>query len=249
MSWALGCVAFVLIVFSSGEGRACQVLVDDPEVVFPVDKMDRQTLCVLAGVVNDHTTSRVMPPILTPIQKPVFDFLLDHMILTAALVRKLALGEYRIRRIGAQTFQGEDGLGAEAVFLLIYQDPTRRVYHIHGKHQGKVIPLITGEAIVMLTCHAKLGADGKEHVETRIVAYSRLDNAVLATLVKVFEPLLRGVVNDKLTTPFITVHRLGKFIARDAESVYRQVESVSDADKADMEALRALLLPVLKRER
>jgi hypothetical protein len=33
----------------------------------------------------------------------------------------------------------------------------------------------------------------------------------------------------------------------DPEQVYRQAEAVSDADKADMEALRVLLLPVLRR--
>jgi len=112
---------------------------------------------------------------------------------------------------------------------------------------GQVIPLITGEAIILMNYYVRIGADGWEQVETRITTYSRIDNPVIAALVKVFQPLLRNVVNDKLAQGFLAVHSLGELLAADPEQVYRQAEAVSDADKADMEALRALLLPALKR--
>ena len=63
----LGAAASLLFVQSPGEGLACAVHVDNPEVVFPVDKMEPQVLCLLAAVVNDYTTHRVMPSMLTPI--------------------------------------------------------------------------------------------------------------------------------------------------------------------------------------
>ncbi|TAL12064.1 MAG: hypothetical protein EPO02_02890 [Nitrospirae bacterium] len=242
-------LASALSVLPPVDARACDVRVDDPAVTFPLDKIDRPALCRMAPVVNDYTTHRILPPYATPIPKPVYDFMLDHMVLSSALARKLELADYRIARVGPAAFHGDDNAGSEGVITLLYRDTTRRVYHMKGSHRGKIIPEITGEAIILLSYHVKAGADGREQIETRITTYSRLDNPVIATLVKVFHPLLRRVVNDKLAQGFFAVHRLGELMATDPELVSRQAETVPDADQADVEALRLLLLPALKRER
>ena len=233
----------VLLVCPVAGQQACEVHVGDQEVGFPLDKMERQALCRLAGVVNDPTTSHVNPPVVTPVRKAIYDFLLDHMVLTAALVRQLALGDYRVHQVGTQGFFGDDGQGSEALFDLLYLAPTQRVYHVQGSHHGKVFSLVTGEAIVLLTSQTRSGNSGKESVETQMAVYSRLDNPVLATLVKVLQPLLRGAINEKLAGPFLAVHRLGELIAADPELVYKQAETISELDKAEVDALRALLFP------
>lgn len=237
----------MLSVFSPAEARACEVRVDNPEVTFPLGKMDLPALCVMAPIVNDYTTHRIIPPYSTPIPKAAYDFMLDHMVLSSALARKLGLAEYRVKRVGSAVFHGDDNEGSEGLITLLYRDTTRRVYHMKGNHHGRVIPLITGEAIILLNYHVKTGADGREQVETRITTYSRFDNVVIAALVKLFQPFLRSVVNDKLAQGFLVVHSLGELMAADPEQIYRQAESVSDADKADLDALRTLLLPALKR--
>ena len=237
----------MLSVFPPPDARACDVRVDDPEVVFPFEKMDRPSRCLVAPIINDSTTHRILPPYSTPIPKPVYDFMLDHMVLSSALARKLGLVDYRITHVGPAVFHGNDNAGSEGLITLLYQDTTRRVYHMKGSHHGKVVPLITGEAVILLTYHGKAGADGREQIETRITTYSRVDNPVIATLVKVFQPFLRSVVNDKLAQGFLAVHSLGELMAAEPELVFRQAEAVTDADKADMEALKALLLPAFKR--
>ena len=223
--------------------------VDDPTVIFPLEKMDRPALCLMASIINDYTTRRTMPSYSTPIPKLVYDFMLDHMVLSSVLARKLELADYRIARVGQAAFYGDDNAGSEGVITSLYRDTTRRVYHMKGSHRGKIIPQITGEAIILMNYHIKTGADGREQIETRITTYSRIDNPVIATLVKVFHPLLRSVVNDKLAQGFLAVHSLGELMAADPEQVYRQAEAGLDTDKADVDALRVLLLPVLKRER
>src|SRR5437867_7245855 len=212
-------VTLVLLVCPVAGEQTCEVHVGDQELGFPLDKMERQALCRLAGVVNDPTTSHVNPPIVTPVRKAIYDFLLDHMVLTAALVRQLALGDYRVHQVGTQGFFGDDGQGSEALFDLLYLAPTQRVYHVQGSHHGKVFSLVTGEAIVLLTSQPRSGDSGKGSVETQMAVYSRLDNPVLATLVKVLQPLLRGAINEKLAGPFLAVHRLGELIRRSGAGV------------------------------
>jgi len=235
----------VLLVWPVAGEQDCELHINDLERSFPLDRMERHALCRLAGVVNDATTSHVNPPVLTPIRKPVYDFLLDHVVLTAALVRTLGIGQYTVKRVGAQGFQGDDGLGSEALVDLLHQNSTQRVYHIQGTYHGKVLLPITGEAIVMLTSQTRTGSDGEESIESRMVVYSRLDNPMLATLVKVLQPFLRGVINGKLAGPFLAVHRLGELIAANPEKVYRQAETISELDKTELDALRVLLLPSL----
>ncbi len=236
-----GVVVLVVATAVRADIPACTVQVDDPEVVFPVEQMEHPALCRVASVVNDYTTHRTVPAIQTPIQKPVYDFLLDHPVLTAVLARNLALGGYRIARIGPDTFHGDDGQGAEGVFTLLYRDTMRRVYHVQGSHRGRLFPLLTGEAIVMLHDHARTGAEGQASVETRMTVYSRIENPVLAMLVKVLQPILRRVVSDKLTNAFLVVHRLGEVIAGDPELVTRLVEATPELDPAEVAALKGML--------
>jgi hypothetical protein len=97
----------------------------------------------------------------------------------------------------------------------------------------------------MLTSQTRTGHDGKESVETRMAVYSRLDNPMLATVVKVLQPFLRGVINGKLAGPFLAVHRMGELIAADPGQISRQAETISELDKTELDALRVLLLPSL----
>jgi hypothetical protein len=234
-------VSVALFHLSAVEVLACDVRVDDPEVVFPLEKMDRQALCRLAGVVNDYTTHRILPTFETPIQKSVYDFILDHPVLAATLARHLELASYRVARVGTNAFQGDDGRGTEGLVELLHRDTTLRVYHMRGSHRGRLFPAITGEAIVLLSYRARTGGDGRESVETRITTYSRLDNPVLATIVRALQPLLRHVVNDKVTEGFLAAQRLAELMAVDPERAYRDAEGIPELDKSDVEALKALL--------
>src|SRR2546428_1715166 len=88
-------VTWVLLVGAVAGEQACEVHVGDQELGFPLDKMERQALCRLAGVVTDPTTSHVNPPVVTPVRKAIYDFLLDHMVLTAAVVAQGQLADQR----------------------------------------------------------------------------------------------------------------------------------------------------------
>jgi hypothetical protein len=234
-------MAVALCDLSAAEGLACYVRVDDPAVVFPLEKMDRPTLCRLASVVNDYTTHRILPTFQTPIQKSVYDFILDHPVLAATLARHLEVASYRVARVGPNAFQGDDGGGTEGLIELLHRDTTQRVYHMRGSHRGRLFPTITGEAIILLNYRARTGSDGRESVETRITTYSRLDNPVLATIVRALQPLLRNVVNDKVAEGFLAAHKLGELMAMEPERVYRDAEGITEVDKSDVEALKALL--------
>ena len=215
-------------------------------MVFPVEKMEDQALCRLADVVNDYTTHQVLPAVPVPIQKPLYDFLLDHPVLTSELVTGLNVGGYRVDRVAADIFHGEDNAGGEALLTLLYQDPRQRVYHLKGSQSGYVVP-ITGSGVVMLNYQPKIGSDRREIVETRVTVYSKLDNRFLARLVKLLRPLLQGIINKKLTRGVQTVHDFAEILAQDPGHVYLQLEKVTRAEQGEIQGFRTLLLPYLKK--
>jgi len=247
LSWFLACLSLLAISAAwPSVVLACTVILDLPDVVFPLEKMNRGAVCSVAEVVNDYTTYQLVPSVQVPIQKPLYDFLLDHPALTSNAVRYYRFGGYVVREVSATVFTGEDREGGEATVTLLYQDTTRRVYHLRGSQRGYIIPLIAGSGIVMLNYHTTLGADGWEGVETRVTVFSRLDNRFLANLVKLLRPILQRLINNKLTKGVKTVNRLTEFLAQEPEEVRRDADDFA-MDAAQAQTFRALLLPPGKK--
>jgi len=224
---------------------ACTISLDLPDVVFPFEKMNTGAVCTVAEVVNDYTTYQLVPSVQVPIQKPLYDFLLDHPALTSNTVRYYRFGGYVVKEVSATVFTGEDREGGEATVTLLYQDTTRRVYHLRGSQRGYFIP-ITGTGIVMLNYHTTFGADGREGVETRVTVFSRLDNRFLANLVKLVRPILQRLINNKLTKGVKTVNRLTEFLAQEPEEVRREADQFA-TDAGQAQTFRTLLLPSVKK--
>lgn len=242
----VGLYLLTVLAFWSPPSIACTVVPEQPNVIFPVEKMDAQAVCRLAEVVNDYTTHQILPAVPVPIPKALYDFLLDHPVLTAELVTGLNVGNYRVVPRAPGVFHGEDNQGGEAVLTLLYQDPRQRVYYLVGSQSGYLFP-ITGTGVVMLNYHTKLEPEGREIVDTKVTVYSRLDNRFLARLVKILRPLLQDIVNKKLTKGVRTVHNFTEVLGNDPERVYRQLETVTNADQSEIQALRSLMLLALKK--
>jgi hypothetical protein len=220
---------------------ACTVTVELPDVDFPLEKMDGDAVCRLAEVVNDYTTYQMLPLVHVPINRSVYEFLLDHPALTSNAVRYYKFGGYVVTEISPTVFTGVDREGGEATVTLLYQDTTRRVYHLRGSQRGQVIPTITGAGILMLSYQTARGSDGREGIDTKVTVFSRLDNRFLANLVKLLRPILQGIINNKLTKGVKTVNRTTEFLAGNAEEVSRDADKfASDAGQA--RNLRAVLL-------
>jgi hypothetical protein len=238
--------AVLVLVCWPDDSFSCAITLSHPDVRFPIEKMEPAAVCRVAEVVNDYTTYQILPSVQVPISKALYDFLLDHPPLTSEIVTGMEIGNYHVITLQPGLYHGKDNEGGEAVLALLYQDGSQRVYHLKGSQSGYFIP-ITGAGVVMLTYHTKPAPDGREVVETKVTVYTRLDNRFLATVVKVLRPLLQRVVNRKLTKGVKTVHRMGDVLSKEPDRVLRQLDQIPGGDPQEIQALRALLLPLLKR--
>ena len=59
---------------------------------------------------------------------------------------------------------------------LVYQDRTSRIYYLEGSHDSRLLPHITGKAVVFLRMDPVKDADGIEAMDSTMVSYTKLDN-------------------------------------------------------------------------
>jgi hypothetical protein len=220
--------------------QTCQ-LPDDPRVVeFRIERLDRETQCLLARVINSHTTTGTMGPIQTAITQELYEFMLDRPVVTAALVDRLGIGTYRFTESGPRRFWVDDGDGTQGLLTPVYQDGPFRIYHVEGFHQGHVFSMVRAMAVVFLT----LQPGPEQSTNASIVAFVRLNDPVLAGIVWMLRPLLEGVFTRKVTRGFEVTHQLGQRIAQEPDRILHEIDSLPFQDQEDANRFRSLVASI-----
>jgi hypothetical protein len=102
---------------------------------------------------------------------------------------------------------------------LVYQNRTTRVYYLEGTHRSRLLPNLSGKAVVFLRIRAVKEASGLESMENTLVAYTRLDNRLLSGLASLLRPLVGATVSRKLAKGVDVVNRLGLEMRRRPDRV------------------------------
>jgi len=243
----LGRVVVVLAGFAlladTGFSHAdeCRIAAEHEGMLFPVDRLDPLSRCLIGPVVNEFTTSGLVGPVQTPIAQEFFEYLLDRPVLLAALVDRLKLGSYKFTVKGDRQYWVDDGEGTQGLLMLVYRDETTRIYHLDGFHEGRVLPLVKAKAVVFLRLAPGVTPEGDPSVESRLVAYTKLKDSFLSALVRMLRPLVGGTVTRKLSHGFDVTIQLGNLIAQDPDRVAREADMLEGIDGTELKTFHAFL--------
>ncbi|MBI3356987.1 MAG: hypothetical protein HY038_09505 [Nitrospirae bacterium] len=204
---------------SLGQSENCAMSSHHAGVMFPVERVDPSWACRLQAIISNYTTANAVGPIRAALSESMYEYLLDRPPLAAALINRLDLGLYKSEARGQGRFWGNDGEGTEGIVQLVYKDGTSRIYYLEGSHDSRLLPHITGKAVVFLKMNAVREADGIGAMDSTMIAYTRLDNRILSGLVSLLRPLIGGTVTGKLQKGVETVNRLGQVMRRHPERV------------------------------
>jgi hypothetical protein len=178
-------------------------------MAFPVEKIDREWACRLQPIIHDYTTASTVGPVRVALSESVYRYLLDRPPLAATLIRRLGFGLYASEFRGPRRFWGDDGEGTKGIVELVYEDATSRMYFLEGTHKGRLLPHISGKAVVFLRMDVVRDQDSREMMDSTLVAYTKLDNRFLSGLVSLLRPLIGEIAGGKLKKGVETVNRLG----------------------------------------
>jgi len=188
-------------------------------MVFPVERVDPEWVCRLQSVTGNYTTVSTVGPIRAALSESMYQYLLDHPPVATALIDRLGLGLYKSEERGPDRFWGHDGEGTEGIVQLIYKDRMSRLYYLEGSHDSRLLPHVTGKAVVLLRMNPVKESNGADAVDSTVVSYTKLDNRILAGLVSLLRPLIGGVATGKLRKGVETVDRLGQVMRQHPERV------------------------------
>lgn len=220
LCWTVALVAGLVVVIPIQSGsQPCALSPYHAGITFPVERVDPQWACRLQSVIDDYTTATTVGPIRAALSESLYRYLLDRPPLAAALINRLDLGLYKSESRGPGRFWGTDGEGTEGIVQLVYQDRASRIYYLEGEHRSRLLPHLTGKAVVFLRMNSVDEANGREAMDSTMAAYTRLDNRILSRLVSLLRPLIGGVVTGKLRKGVETVDRLGLTMRRQPERV------------------------------
>lgn len=225
----------------------CTVPAEQGGILFPVDKLDPQTRCRIGAVVNNYTTSGLIGPVQSPVTPELYEYLLNRPPLIASLTDRLGLGAYEFRDRGPNQYWVNDGEGTQGLLTLVYQDPTHRIYHIDGYHEGQVFPMVRAKAAVFMHLTPVTTPEGYSVVQTSLMAYTKLDGSILAGLVRVLRPLIGEAVTRKLSRGFDVTNQLGAAIAQDRDRVVQQASLVPWLTTAELQTLIGWLHTIPQR--
>ena len=168
-------------------------------VTFPIEKLDPDWACRLHAIIDHYTTASKVGPLRTGLSRIALSSTCWIVRLwQRALINRLDLGLYKSEARGPGRFWGNDGEGTEGIVQLVYQDRTSRIYYLEGSHDSRLLPNITGKAVVFLKMDPVKDADGMEAMDSTMVSYTKLDNRILSGLVSLLRPLIERDRDEKV---------------------------------------------------
>jgi hypothetical protein len=195
--------------FTEAGADSCALESQHAGISFPVQHLSGDWACRLKVVIDHYTTANSVGPLKTAMDESMYRYLLDRPPLAAALINRLDLAEYKAETRGPDIWWGNDGEGTEGIVQLVYQDRTSRVYYLEGTHRSRLLPNLSGKAVVFLRMGVGKEPSGLEFMQNTMVAYTMLDNRVLSGLATLLRPLVGATVSRKLAKGVNVVNRLG----------------------------------------
>ncbi|HMU53390.1 MAG TPA: hypothetical protein PKA61_00200 [Nitrospira sp.] len=229
-----------------GQARSetCSLPAEHAGLTFPVDRVDADWNCRLQPVVVNYTTANKIGPVRTALTEALYTYLLDRPPTAAALINRLDLGIYKAEIRGPGLYWGDDGEGTRGLVHLLYHDRMSRIYYLEGTHHSRLLPSLTGKAVVLLRTKVVREPEGTEAMDTTLVSYMKVDNRFVSGLLSLLRPLIGGTVEQKLVKGLDVVNRLGLEMRRHPDRVLFEAMDPPALDDADIAFLqRALANP------
>ncbi len=179
-------------------------------------------------------------------REPVFRFLLDHLDLATAVARALRLGQYVATPLD-DGYWGDDRRGARGRIRVLHAEEGRRLFHLEGTYEGRGLPAIKGQMLVLIEFQHREDAGNGTQVEASLTGHVRLDTPLVGGLAQlaatVARPTLERAAERKVRRFFSTVARVSRWAYDEPEKVWAALEGNPEVPQdATLAAFREILL-------
>lgn len=231
-------LGLAVAMVAPGLGKAAEKLPELPEVAAQDPRVAR--------LLADYTFSRRVVSTGRVLDRRLHEFLLTNPDIGAALARLQGLGTYRVQRLGPGVFEGTDGEGAWMVLEILAEAPGRCIFYARGRQVFRLLPDISGEALVVLTTRYE-EADGADLAHGELEIYARLDNRVVGGLLPLLLPFVGWILDQKISKAFLSESRSVELLSHRRDAILAQLEASDALLRSSVARFRALLDDALEK--
>lgn len=191
-------------------------------------------------VIRHPSIIRRQEPARFPGDRRIYEFLLDRPPLAATMARHLypSLEPYEATDKGDNLYGIRDRDSIEGDIRLVAKAEDRRIYLAEGRFRSLAKLLaFRGRTAILLEYHEVPDAGGTA-MESRPTLYVRIDHPILHTLVKIFGPIIGGIIDRRLEGLTRAAVLVTERIARDPAGLLREMREWKDVRPQDLEAYR-----------
>ena len=172
-----------------------------------------------------------------PLRLDVFDYLLDHPDFATQVTRALKLARYRIWRT-ADGLNLDDGWGVTGLITPMYGDRGLRVIYARGRYEQRMLPDISGQAVILVRYAVGQGPNGRPALATSMEVFAQLDSAMLATLAG---SIARSKATSEARFALKVFSRLSTHLERRTDEVLAELGRRPEVSRPELDGFRKVL--------
>jgi hypothetical protein len=228
------------------DSSAPMVTLDALPLGVPLARLDDEARGRAAAVLGTSLFAHRVTGLRARSREPIFRFLLDHPDFAAAVARALRLGRYQVNARD-DGYWGDDSRGARGMIRVLYADEGRRLYHLDGTYEGRGLPTIQGQMLVLIEFHHEDDPAGGTRVEASVTGHVRLDTPLVGAIAQLATTLARSTVERaverKVRRFFGTVARVSRWAYDQPEQFWAALDGHHEIPQdATLAAFRQILL-------
>jgi hypothetical protein len=186
----------------------------DPATVLPLDKIATEHRESVAEVIREHTLHRKGAPETFPCHSRVYLCLLNEPSLTLALWKDLSTSPVRLRQVGPNRYEGDDGAGASAVWEFVYRSPKLHVLLCNLDYSSPRGAAHL-EARIVLVVHTGFyrEVNGEPWVQHDVEAFVKVDSKGWKAVARTVRPVIEKLLEDQVREAGWFVSLMGRLVA------------------------------------
>jgi hypothetical protein len=173
-------------------------------------------------------------------RREIFEYLLDHPDFATHLMREVRAARYRIWSVPGG-FGLDDGWGTVGTFEFVYVAPGIRVMHAKGEYQHRLLPDISGEAIITISYDTTPANNGKSTIAAAVGSYVKLDSTLLRLAGRLASSVAHAKAEKEGTRLVKTFARATRAIEENPAGVWKALRQRPDVPRRELEEFRRLL--------
>jgi len=173
-------------------------------------------------------------------RRDVFEYLLDHPVLTTQVIQALRFARLRIW----QTPEGlaiDEGWGTTGRLWIVYAGEGTRVIYTRGQHDKALLPTIRGELLLIIDYHYVPEAQGRNLVKTKVAGFLKLDSRFLSGVLKLGSSIAQKKADKEARGLMKLYAKVSRAVEDDPLGVYAKLRARPNVPPAELEEFRAVL--------